>query len=1134
MVEQLMKAVKRGNKKRSINITIGAVVGFLLSCTAVMGAADNYLWIKEDGGTIKFSTDTTNGADGEWNERNPYEENNWDADTKTYVNNIIISGKENEKSSEFNEKNRIKDGYGIKLEANISNFINNNKISGSATATSGYNTKSYGIYVNSKTIIENLKNRGVICAGAVGMNSVNSRSYGIYIDSQATIKNLENTGHIAGNINPDSLGYGIYAEGIIENLINTGIIRTGVNGSEGIHISSGITKKLENMGNITDANIGILAAGGIIENLKNVGTISAIFASTGQAIGVFMSGNIERLENTGTLISSRTGIYVRESKGNLGGISEILNQGKIDSKGEYAKGVVIELYGKIDNFNNTGIIYGEDFAVYMNDVPIYSTNNYGIFAGNKIIENEKKLPVKNYGLYIEGKDGIVTEGDQTIKGTDEKVMLTTGYDENGNELKREMVVRNAVIIDGSGIGTTTESIELGMNNYNNYILNGKNDTLKVSVTENEVKGSLINAYGSAVKFDTGGGELILSGTIVNGGIDGTAAISGSEEKDTLILQSGEVNYTNGTINTQNTIVNGNINMGAGADNLVINNGTIVNGILDGGDASSKDTLNLGVKSKEKSLSTAKEEINVHNNITNFENININTNVTLFEKTIKNQDLEITGVENITIGKDGILTLRIDGTNNNKHALSTGNSSGTIDSNGGKLLLAINGVSDGSTINIGMNLGDGIYGVENKDIKYSDLFTLETTSLLHSLEKTGSNELKVTTKSQLPLSSDTPETDTLDRVRYEKLNKIYQSMRNIDGVKEFNIETQENLSAFTEYLNDIYAGNPYSYSSELSRKSMGMFRDIVNENSFKPETNKWIVYGGLTHIDGGTRDTYYGKGYYTYDIGSSDMDADTKITGAYMLGEYGVSDTLTSGVVIGGNKLKSDLSNGSKVEGNAMYIGGYTKKYVGNLKVTAGAGLQYGDYDVDRLAAGKGITEIRNYSSNYDDMTYDIYLNGRYSHSIGDNLFLEPYGTLSYTYIDQDGADEGNKVLAIETDSKSFDYTTAKIGIDVKKVISHENGKSTLSAGVSYTRLLNGADEEYITGRFKCGSDFDILVAHKNEHSLGLNIKYTLELENGVLFDVKGNYAVERDSYNGTGKNKTKGEWIIGAGMGYKF
>ncbi|WP_270852750.1 autotransporter outer membrane beta-barrel domain-containing protein, partial [Fusobacterium varium] len=382
------------------------------------------------------------------------------------------------------------------------------------------------------------------------------------------------------------------------------------------------------------------------------------------------------------------------------------------------------------------------------------------------------------------------------------------------------------------------------------------------------------------------------------------------------------------------------------------------------------------------------------------------------------------------------------------------------------------------------------------------------------------KVTVTSKSTLPLSPDTPED-----VNYEKLNKIYQSMRVVDGVKEFNVDSDEKLSTFLGYLNDIYAGNPYSYSSELSRKSVGMFRDITTENQFKPELNKWLIMGGLTHVDGGTKDTYYGKGYYTYDIGSSDMDADTKITGAYILGEYGVSDTLTYGVVIGGNKLKSNLSNGSKVDGDALYMGAYAKKYVGNLKVTGGLGLQYGDYDADRFAAGRGITETRSYSDNYNDMAYDIYLNGRYSHNIGENLFLEPYGTLSYTYVYQEGADEGSKVLAIETDSKSFDYTAAKVGVDIKKVIPHEKGKSTLSAGVSYTRLLTGADEENITGRFKGenATDFDILVAHKNEQSIGLNAKYALELESGILFDVKGNYSLERDSHNGTGKNRNKGE-----------
>ena len=99
------------------------------------------------------------------------------------------------------------------------------------------------------------------------------------------------------------------------------------------------------------------------------------------------------------------------------------------------------------------------------------------------------------------------------------------------------------------------------------------------------------------------------------------------------------------------------------------------------------------------------------------------------------------------------------------------------------------------------------------------------------------------------------------------------------------------------------------------------------------------------------------------------------------------------------------------------------------------------------------------------------------------------------------------------------YTTAKVGVDLKKVIPHEKGKSTLSAGVSYTKILDGADEEHITGRFKGGSDFDILVAHKNEHSIGLNTKYVLELQNGILFDVKGTYSIERDSNNNSGKNK---------------
>ena len=1058
MIEKIMKAVKSSNKRRGRNITIGAVVGFLLSCTAVMGEEKVQLDIAVNDEKIKFNGEEYNS------ETHKFLDNTFDGET--YTNNEVI----------FKETSNMGDtSIGIKLALSDKtiNIINNGII-----AAKGGGGHSRGINISSGTI-GILTNNGLVLAYS------SDGSYGI--ENSGKIITLINNGLIYGYDSGGS-AYGIKNNGTITTLINNKLI-----------ISSG-----SGIGN--DGTIGTLVTSG---------TSNRIYGSNSKIGNLLSNGLITTVGTSGT----KTGI-------DIGGKS-----------------------AKIDNLNNLGVVYGEQNAIANTaGAAIEKAKNYGILVNgsdkNEVLDgldivssptvDANKLV--NYGLIIKNNgEGTIEAG----AGGDQDILF---YDIEENIMgERKVTVENV-----------TEKNDDKSNSFEgdkeNHILNALTNTYKAGGVDDkndeaEVKGSIINAYGTAVVFEGTDKKLTLSGTIVNGGVDGSATILGSGGEDTLILQSGEIKYTDKGVEksiTQNTIVNGNIDMGEGADTLTIGAGTIINGILDGGDSNSKDTLNFGISSGAKSNSADSQGINIMHNISNFENININTNVTLFNQTVKAggtvEELKVTGVESIKIEKDGNLILRINGTSGNSHALSS-NTGGVIDSDGGKLLLALNGVSDGTTIDMGMKLGAGLYGVENNDIKYRDLFTLETTSLLYSVSKNEEDNTKVTvtSKSTLPLSPDTPED-----VNYEKLNKIYQSMRVVDGVKEFDVDSDEKLSTFLGYLNDIYAGNPYSYSSELSRKSVGMFRDIATENQFKPELNKWLIMGGLTHVDGGTKDTYYGKGYYTYDIGSVDMDADTKITGAYMLGEYGVSDTLTYGVLIGGNKLKSDLSNGSKVDGDALYMGAYAKKYIGNLKVTGGLGLQYGDYDADRIAINKVASSlaepVMKYCDNYNDMTYDIYLNGRYSHNIGENLFLEPYGTLSYTYVDQESADEGSKVLAIETDSKSFDYTAAKVGVDLKKVIPHEKGKSILSAGVSYTRLLTGADEENITGRFKGenATDFDILVAHKNEQSIGLNAKYALELENGILFDVKGSYSLERDSHKGTGKNRNKGEWIVGAGLGYKF
>ena len=104
----------------------------------------------------------------------------------------------------------------------------------------------------------------------------------------------------------------------------------------------------------------------------------------------------------------------------------------------------------------------------------------------------------------------------------------------------------------------------------------------------------------------------------------------------------------------------------------------------------------------------------------------------------------------------------------------------------------------------------------------------------------------------------------DIVNYNSLNKIYKSSvavdDNVDAITDMigSASDEEQWEKLLTFLGGIYTESPYSYSSELSRRSMGMFRDIITENEFRPNLNNWLIMGGLTHADGGTKDTYYGK------------------------------------------------------------------------------------------------------------------------------------------------------------------------------------------------------------------------------------------------------------------------------------
>ena len=1117
MIEKIMKAVKSNNKKRGRNITVGAVVGMLLSCTVVMGEGEKGLEIITGEAGIEFSKDGKGFTPG--SATDPYPENTWS--NNTYTNNLTISG-----------TNETGEGYGIYVKdsagglANLDgNLTNNGEIAGNGS------TKGYGIYV--KDLNGSLTNNGKITGTGP------TRGNGIIIDSYLN-GSLTNNGKITATCTGSGIGFGIRVENLNGELTNNGEITASATGEGyGVYVYSNFNGTLTNNGKITGTSSGSNFAAGVrMESLfngtlTNNGEITGIAVST-SANGIYpVKGLNGNLTNNGKIIGISTsgagfGMTIGKSKG-----SELINNGIIAGTSSSANGHGIYLDSATDSsIANTGVIYGSTNAIFIQQETIKSIDNYGLLVtGRDVINDRTKIVnLKNYGLAFK-VDGTKYSASTEVDSNDNSDFSNFGTisgDDKYTVINAKAIGESATEIEG------TDSITLKDGSFSyldskdseqterissdkKYVLNGITDTLKVSGWYNKLNDSIVNAYETAVVMGEDKSMLTLDNTVVNGGMaEDTTAVNITGTGNEFIAKGNSV------INTKADGVA--ITVGGNNNAVVLEGNAIVNGKMEA--KGNGNILDLN--------GTGKYGMNMHYDISGFEKMAIDNNVTFFE------DMAVTGTKTVAVEGTGVLNLRLKKAEGGPlaadsaitipkatHAFS-GNGEMTIEGSSKEEAGTLNFITNGIGREILVDMED--IALKNMKIKAS--------SIIDTARFEG-NDIHLGGGSDLG-GIVNPKVN-----KYNSLNKIYKSIyssreENIDGLRDIlsmtylgknydfnNATDEEQLANLLTYLNSIYSGTPYSYSSELSRRSVGMFRDIITENEFRPNLNNWLIMGGLTHADGGTKDTYYGRNYHEFDTGSSETSADMKLTGAYMLAKYGYSENTSLGLTLGGNKSEAEMS-ASKVKGNSGYLGAFAENYRGNLTLKAGAGVQYSEYDADRRTTGDS------YSDKYSDMAYDIYLNGRYSNPMGDNFFLEPYGTLSYTYIDQDGANEGSKVLAIETDSKSFDYTVGKVGVDLKKVIPHEKGKSTLSAGVSYTKIFDGADEEHITGRFKGGSDFDILVAHKNEHSIGLNAKYALELESGVLLDVKGTYSVERDSHNGSAKNKNKGEWIVGAGLGYKF
>ena len=670
MKEDIKRSIKRW-LKRKITITLGMMIAFMITGGVVYsndGVINTSVNIKVVDGEIiaeingvqtEIGNTWTNNAKVEVAEGNGVIiENSVTEDMNfSLVNSGVISGSNN--SSNF-KGNGIYNKGGI-----IENLTNNGIISGSNIL--GIYANGTGIYNESGTI-RNLINSGVISGNG---SSDNYSGNGIYNES-GRIENLTNNGIISGSNN--ILGYdsgnGIYNRSeIIENLINNGIISSsglGKGSGNGVYNNYGTIENLINNGIISvdssslekfDGN-GIVNNGGIIENLTNSGVISgdnnSSEANSGNGIYNYLR-TIESLINNGIISgkssnlseSSGTGIYTLESKINLLNNNGIIS-GESNNSDWYSGNGIHNYTGTIENLANNGLILGESSDVerclgngiynYVgtignlinngiisgssNKIGYRSGNgidnyqgtitkliNYGIIAGsNKAINTEDGIIItqNNYGLLIDG-EGKTDDTFKIVVGESKKIedVEYAGYEIKNTFTKGEYKY--------SGIASEIDITLSDTDNKDKLIINGYNKGLKVD-KDLTLSNSIVNSYTTAINID--GGNFIGENIIINGGIDETSTtIKGSANADNLTL-------------TGNSIINGNIDMGDGADTISLTSSTLNGDITAGGDTITMNT----------------STINGNSNLTNS-NMDLTTTTLNGDITASGGKIDISGTAN---------------------------------------------------------------------------------------------------------------------------------------------------------------------------------------------------------------------------------------------------------------------------------------------------------------------------------------------------------------------------------------------------------------------------------------------------------------------------------------------------------
>ena len=667
------------------------------------------------------------------------------------------------------------------------------------------------------------------------------------------------------------------------------------------------------------------------------------------------------------------------------------------------------------------------------------------------------------------------------RSTSSTVENILGNDKNSNiKLTHVQIVGNNSNDGKIDLGAGTDTLTLNNVGVNSITGSGKN-TLELN------QGSNINT----IKLEDNTSTLALNSTFNAIEFNNTITVNGGATVKTIDLTES----TNGNV-TVNSGSASEIKFGTGNNILTYNGGDIKTVDFGSGEGTFYTRADLvGVTIKGDNVKNAlvlgdntraaKTEgyLTLSGDFSGVSNIIANTD-TKFAS-----DITLRDNTNVNLGVNS-LYLGVDYTSGTGEILS----GKTLKVDGGSIVLDTTGVKGNATIELG-------------NIEANSNTTFESSSLGHEIKIGEDGKAIVSIK----------ETIVSDSVANDIIKDFIESGDYEDLMGDMTLEEQEQqLDSLVKEVGNLTYNTPYSYSSILSRKTTEMVNNAIMDSDFTIKKNEWVAFGSVLGSNREMKDYYSG-------VENINQNIDTDIYGAYVQAEYGYTDNMALGFVVGANKTDSDIGQNS-LKGTGAYLGGYSRYDYNSIQLVAGFGYQHNSYDADRTITL--LNKTMNYSKSYGNDTLTGYMGAKYTYEISQDLTLEPNIKLNLTHTMQDGISEGKAdSMAIKVDEEKTTTLTSEIGTDLVKSIVVTEGKVKVKAGISLMQIISGADSDNMNGKLaKTGSKINITTPDQDKTNVKFKVGAQYEKESGVLYNIEGSYITS---------SKEK-EWVVGAGIGYRF